>query len=211
MSYHELIALLQRDGYLQTPRIIQAFKKIDRHLFLPPEESGLADLNVALPIGHDQTISQPLTVAFMLEKLQPQPGETIMDIGAGSGWTSALLAELVGAGGKVYAVERIPELCAFGKANVAKFNFIEKGRVESFCQDASGGLPEKAPFDGILVSAELSVIPRAWAEQLNEGGRILAPVRQSLQLFQKEHGQLQKKGEWPGFIFVPFISEHNSR
>src|SRR3989344_867492 len=108
-----LIQELLSGGYLKTPRIIDAFRLIDRADFVLPEYKDEACGNYPLPIGEGQTISQPLTVAFMLELLNPQPGEKILDIGAGSGWQTALLAEIVGPKGQIVAIERIPKLCRF--------------------------------------------------------------------------------------------------
>src|SRR4030042_1309162 len=131
----ELIDYLIQEGWLKTPKIINAFQEIKRIDFLTEEVKDLAKSDEALPIGYGQTISQPLVVAFMLELLQPQEGEKILDIGFGSGWTSALLASIVGEKGKGIAVEFIPELAEFGKKNISKYNFIEKGVVECFCVD----------------------------------------------------------------------------
>ena len=100
-----LIDSLIQEGWLKTPRIIEAFRKIKRVDFLPEDMKDLAELNEALPIGYGQTISQPLVVAFMLEQLEPRPGDKVLDIGSGSGWTTALLAEVVGHGGRVIAID----------------------------------------------------------------------------------------------------------
>ncbi|MBI2054396.1 MAG: class I SAM-dependent methyltransferase, partial [Candidatus Staskawiczbacteria bacterium] len=116
-----LIQNLIQEGWLKTPRIIEAFQKIKRADFLPQDLKNLAESNSALPIGFSQTISQSLVVAFMLEQLEPKSGEKILDIGSGSGWTSALLAEIVGNKGKIVALEIIPELAEFGKRNTAKY------------------------------------------------------------------------------------------
>ncbi len=119
-----LIDSLIKEGWLKTERIIEAFGKIKRADFLPEDMRNLAELNEALSIGQGQTISQPLVVAFMIEKLGPQPGDKILDIGSGSGWTSALLAEIVGEKGKVFALDysapfRCPRVClGFGQVEV---------------------------------------------------------------------------------------------
>src|SRR3989338_8071025 len=110
MTKEVLIDDLIGGGYLKTPLIIEAFKKIDRADFVSENLRDEAYENYPLPIGFDQTISQPLTVAFMLELLQPQPGEKILDIGSGSGWTTTLLAFCVGKEGRGFGLERIPEL-----------------------------------------------------------------------------------------------------
>ena len=205
----DLIDSLIKDGWLKTPAIIEAFRKIKRVDFLPKDIEGLAELNEALPIDCGQTISQPLTVAFMLEQLQPQGGDKILDVGAGSGWTTALLAEIVGEKGKVVAIEVVPELAEFGKKNVAKYNFIEKGTVEVICADGSKGYEREAPFDRILVSASVQKrVPKAWKEQLKIEGRIVTPMGSSIWLLIKNStskGFVFKEIEYPGFAFVPLI------
>jgi len=122
-----LIDQLIDTGYLHTPRIINAFRKTKREDFLPEKLKDQAELNEPLPIGEGQTISQPLTVAFMLELLQPEEGNKILDVGSGSGWTTALLSELAGENGKVYGVEIRKSLKEFGEKNTSKYNFVKKG------------------------------------------------------------------------------------
>lgn len=218
-----LIDNLIQEGWLKSPRIIDAFRRIKRKDFIPEQMQTLAELNEALPIGFGQTISQPLVVAFMLEQLQPEPGDKILDIGAGSGWTSALLGEIVGEKGKVFAIEIIPELKKFGEQNVAKYNFIEKGIVECICADGSKGYPNIAVrpegvrsssaevlvegFDKILVSASAETASKSWKEQLKIGGRIVAPVGSSIWLFIKKSEEEFEEYEYPGFAFVPLINE----
>ena len=113
--------------------------------------------------------------------------------------------------GKVYAMERVPELCDFGRSNITKYNFIEKNIVECFCQDASDGLPKTAKkingFDKIIAAAELEKIPEAWKKQLKIGGRIVAPIKNSIGLFVKKSPKDFEMKEYPGFAFVPFIKE----
>jgi len=200
-----LIDTLIQEGYLKTPRIIEAFKKIKRVDFLPEDLKDLAELNEALPISFGQTISQPLVVAFMLELLEPKKGEKILDIGSGSGWTSALLGEIVGPLGKVIAIDIVPELKEFGKKNVGKYNFLEKGIVEFICADGSKGYEKEAPFDKILVSATAIRIPDSWKKQLKVGGRIVTPINSSIWLFIKKSDNEFKETEYPGFVFVPLI------
>jgi len=217
-----LIDDLIREGWLKTPRIIEAFQKIKRVDFLPPDIKNLAELNEALPIGLGQTISQPLVVAFMLEQLQPEPGDKILDVGSGSGWTSALLAHCVSIGelneklkiknekleGKIIAIETIPELKTFGENNVKKYSFIEKGIVEFICADGSKGYKEEAPFDKILCSAAVQKgIPKSWKEQLKIGGRIVTPVGSSIWLLVKKSESEFEQTEFPGFSFVPLIQK----
>jgi len=200
-----LIETLVKEGYLKTPRIIEAFKKIDRFDFVIDYLKSEAYLNAPLGIGFGQTISQPLTVAFMLELLQPEEGNKILDIGSGSGWSTALLSYIVGEKGKVYAVEIVPELCEFGKKNTSHYNFVSKGIVEFTLADGSKGLKDKAPFDRIISAAASNDIPAAWKEQLKVGGRMVLPMHQSLWLVVKKSEKDFKITEYPGFIFVPLI------
>src|SRR5665647_107594 len=140
-----LVNNLIRNGYLKTDAIIDAFSDVHRIEFIPDDLASQAEADIALPIGYGQTISQPLTVAFMLELLNPQAGQKILDVGSGSGWTTALLAFVVGEKGKVVALERIKELVEFGKKNVQKFSFYEKGIVEFYEADGTKGFPQEAP------------------------------------------------------------------
>ena len=143
----------------------------------------------------------------MLELLEPKEGERVLDIGSGSGWTSALLAEIVGPKGKVTAIELILELMEFGKQNIAKYNFTEKGIVECICGDGSKGYKQKAPYDKILVSAAACKIPAILKKQLKVGGRIVMPINNSIWLFvRKSEAEFAEK-EYPGFIFVPLIKK----
>ena len=200
-----LIDSLIQEGWLKTPRIIEAFRQIKRADFMPEDMKNLAKLNEALPIGHGQTISQPLVVAFMLEQLQPNPGEKILDVGSGSGWTSALLGYL---DCQVIAMEVISELKEFGENNVAKYNFIKKGQVRFICADGSKGYKKDAPFDKILCSASVQKeIPLAWKEQLKIGGRIVTPMGSSIWLLIKKDEKEFEKIEYPGFAFVPLIEK----
>lgn len=194
---------------MKTPSIIEAFEKVDRKDFVLEELKDKAYLNTPLPIGFGQTISQPLTVAFMLELLQPQAGNKILEVGSGSGWQTALLAHIISGGGgsgKVFAAELIPELMAFGRKNVAQYGFIKKGIVEFHSFNATKGMPENASFDRIVSAASSEEIPSAWKEQLKIGGRLVAPVKGSIVLLTKKSETEFKAEEYPGFAFVPLIS-----
>ena len=202
-----LVDSLIQEGWLKTPRIIEAFRKIKRKDFLPEDLKDLAELNEALPIDYGQTISQPLVVAFIMEELQPQKGEKILDVGSGSGWTTALLAEIVGEQGKVIAMEIVPPLVEFGKKNVEKYNFVKKGIAEFILGDGSKGYEKEAPYDKILASASAIKIPQAWKEQIKIRGKIVAPVANSIMVLTKTVEQKFEEKEYPGFLFVPLISE----
>lgn len=204
----QLINSLIKQRYLKTPEIIEAFRKIKRSDFVPAGQQDEANGNYPLPIGHGQTISQPLTVAFMLEKLQPQPGDKILDVGSGSGWQTALLAYIVGPAGRVYAIERWPELAEAGADNVEKYKYISSGRAVFICGDGSQGLDKQAPFDKIVVAAAAQDIPQALKEQLKLGGRLVIPTKkQDIRLIERLSEHDYKETIFPGFVFVPLIEE----
>ena len=192
-------------GYLKTPEIISAFHKIDRADFVPEELKSEAAANTPLPIGYGQTISQPLTVAFMLELLKPKKGNKILDVGSGSGWQSSLLACIVGTNGKVFAVERIPELSEFGRENSQKYNFEN---LEFITGDGSRGYEKEALYDRIIVAASaFSKIPEELKKQLKIGGRLVVPVKNSIWLVIRKAANEYEEKEFPGFVFVPLIEE----
>ena len=204
MSNSELVRELIEQGYLKTERIIDAFLSVDRKDFVLEQYTNEAYLDIPLPIGWGQTISQPATVAFMLELLQPREGDIILEIGAGSCWQTALLASIVGPTGKIFAMERIGELLDWGKKNIEKYAF---GNIDFLCADASKGLAEQAPFDKIIAAASGSEIPPAWLEQLKISGRIVAPIGSSIWLYIKKSETEFEKLEYPGFAFVPLVKK----
>jgi protein-L-isoaspartate(D-aspartate) O-methyltransferase len=204
-SHKELTQDLQRQGVLRTPAIVQAFEAIDRRDFVTPEMAEAAYVDAALPLGLGQTISQPYTVAYMLELLQPHAGHKILDIGSGSGWSTALLAHIVGPSGKVIALEIIPELCDMGQRHVTTYNFIEKGIVEMHCQSGLEGYPPDAPYDRIIAAAAGDRVPQAWLEQTKVGGRIVTPIGSSIMLLKKQSEEGWEREDHPGFVFVPLV------
>jgi len=231
-NYENLINSLISDGYLKTPLLIEAFKNIDRQDFVTEEYKNSAYVNEPLPIGFEQTISQPLTVAFLMELLEPKPGEKILDIGAGSGWTSAILAyvtsgewlkskinpsaggqkskidEEQGGKGLVIGIECIPELKEFAEKNLAKYGFIEKGIVKLFSADGVKGYKKEAPYDKIIAGAAAKGdVPAEWKKQLKIGGRIVAPVGNSVVVIDKTGKGKYSRKEHFGFSFVPLISD----
>jgi protein-L-isoaspartate(D-aspartate) O-methyltransferase len=205
-SNQELVNYLKERRVLRTKEIIDAFLKIDRKYFVKEEYIDQAYFDTPLPTLMGQTISQPYVVAFMLELLEPQKGQKILDIGFGSGWTTSLLAEIVGENGKVYGIEVVPEVFEFGKKNIEKYNFLQKGIVEVFLMDGSKGFPEKAPFDRILVSAASKKIPEEMILQLKDGGILVIPDFEGIWKVKKINGKIEKEYHY-GFIFVPLVEK----
>jgi len=163
-----------------------------------------AYLDIPLPIGSGQTISQPSTVAIMLELLELKRGQKILDIGYGSGYTTALLAAAIGSG-KVIAIELKKDLAKWGQKNIGKYNFIKKGLVQATSGDGYKGLPEEAPFDRILVSAEAEEIPVALKNQLKIGGILIVPFQNALFKIRRKNDKKFEISQIPGFVFVPLV------
>lgn len=200
MTRDELIKHLVAVGALKTPRIVEAFTKVDRKDFVRPGETSEAYEDYPLGIGFDSTISQPYTVAFMLELLQPEPGEMILDVGSGSGWATALLAQIVGEMGQVYGVEIIPELADFGRENLKRYPDL---RAAIFNAEGKIGLAEAAPFDRILVSAAAEELPSELTNQLKLDGCLIIPILGSIWRISKGENSELIHEEFPGFNFVP--------
>jgi protein-L-isoaspartate(D-aspartate) O-methyltransferase len=156
--------------------VSEALAVVRREWFLPPQQRRLAALDQPLPIGYDQTNSQPTTVRHCLQHLDVRPGQRVLDVGCGSAWTTALLAHLVGPEGDVTGVEVVPELVEFGRSNLAPLDLDpERVRVEEALPDVLGW-PARAPYDRILVSAEAHEVPTELVDQLADEGRMVAPV-----------------------------------
>jgi protein-L-isoaspartate(D-aspartate) O-methyltransferase len=197
---------------INNPELIVAFRKIKRENFLTPDCKRLAEKDNPLPIGFSQTNSQPSTVALMMESLEPRKGLKILDVGCGSGWTTAILAEVVGSDGKVYGIDVIEELAEFAINNLNKYELIKKGIVQIFCTDGYKGLIRFAPFDRILVSAASESIPHELMRQLAVGGIMVIPIglqgySQDLHILKKlEHDRFEER-IIPGFSFVPLVQK----
>ena len=153
-----------------SPPVRAALGKVERHRLVPPAQQPAAYANRPLPIGNGQTISQPYIVALSADLLSPKPGDVVLEVGTGSGYQAAVLAEVVQ---QVYSIELIETL---GRSAAAKLNEMGYGNVEVRIGDGYAGWPEKAPFDGIVVTAAAPSIPRALVEQLKPGARMVIPV-----------------------------------
>ena len=197
-----LIEHLKSSGVLKNSNIIEAFEKIDRADFVLEEHKLESYEDHPIPIGRGQTISQPTTVAFMLELLSVQKGDKVLDIGSGSGWTTALLSELVGSTGEVFGDERVSELVEFGSKNLAKYDFKNSKIIQA---GDKLGLSNEVPFDKILVSAGADELPKELLTQLKTGGILVIPIGYSVWKIIKTTDEEIEEEEYKGFTFVPLI------
>jgi protein-L-isoaspartate(D-aspartate) O-methyltransferase len=165
-----MVARQLRARDISDERVLEAMERVPRELFVPDQERDHAYADAALPIGHGQTISQPYMVARIAEALALRPGERVLDVGTGSGYQAAVLAEL---GAEVVTIERIPELAERARASLAAAGYPQVGvRVG----DGTLGVPELAPFDAIAVAAAAPAFPETLYEQLRPRGRLVVPV-----------------------------------
>jgi protein-L-isoaspartate(D-aspartate) O-methyltransferase len=181
-------------------RVSAAFGAVRREEFLPAAYRAEAAYDGPIPIGHGQTNSQPATVEAMLRLLEVAPGQRVLDVGAGSGWTTALLAHLVGPTGLVVGVELVPELAAWGEENVRRTS----GDWASVREATAGvlGVPELGPYDRILVSAEPGDIPAALLDQLADPGRMVLPVAGVMTVVERAAGE-DRTSRHGHYRFVP--------
>lgn len=190
---------------INDPRLLEAFRWVPRHLFVPPEQQAQAYEDHPIPIGAGQTISQPYMVALMVQLLKLQGHERILEVGTGSGYQLAILAELAL---EVYSVERLPELAAGALRRLESLRFLN---VHVSPGNGSLGWPEHAPYDGIVVAAGSPGIPQPLVDQLVDGGRLVIPVgspqTQTLTLAEKRSGQVRLTALTP-CVFVPLVGEH---
>lgn len=190
-------------------RVLAAMRRVPRHLFVPPELSGMAYADSPLPIPGGQTISQPYIVAFMSEAAGISPSERCLEIGTGSGYQAAVLAELCA---ETHSIEYLPEVAAFGRSNLERAGYLERVRLR--VGDGYAGWPERAPFDVILVTAAPPEVPEPLLAQLSVGGRLVIPVgpeggRQRLERWTRRapgsSGKAFSRDTLLGVQFVPFL------
>jgi len=198
----EMVALL-KDRSITDARLLRAMGKVERHLFVPEPFTSRAYEDSALPIGKGQTISQPYTVAFMTQALGIKEGDRVLEIGTGSGYQAAILAEL---GARVFTIERNLDLLAGARKLLDRLGY----RVVSKGGDGTVGWTDFAPFSGILVTAGAPQVPQPLLHQMDEGGRLVIPVGdmdiQDLAIITRLGDRYEQK-QINGFKFVPLIGK----
>ena len=199
----DLMVRQLRDYEIKDKNVLRAMGKVRRHMFIPEEfrklETAYGDH--PFPIGHNQTISQPYIVAYMTEKLELESGDKVLEIGTGSGYQAAVLAEC---GADVYSIEIIPELAEHARKALKSEGY---GKIKVLAGDGYKGWPEYAPFDAIMVTCAPEDVPGALQEQLAEGGRMIVPVGkwvQRLVIFRKQEGSVLRQDDLP-VRFVPMV------
>jgi protein-L-isoaspartate(D-aspartate) O-methyltransferase len=205
-----MIRELETEG-IKDKKVLEAMEKIPREEFVLEQFHNEAYANVPLPIGQDQTISQPYTVAFMLEALELKEGNKVLEIGTGSGYNACLIAEIVGKKGKVYTIEIIPELVELAKKNIKKAGMKN---IEVIGGDGSRGYEKAKPYDRIIITAGAPKIPEPLTKQLKQGGILVGPVgsmyEQNMIKIIKKRKELIKK-DLGLFIFVPLKGKYGHK
>jgi len=187
-------------------RVMDVMRQVPREKFVPSDMRSAAFNNGALPIGYGQTISQPYIVALMTDLLDLNPASVVLEIGTGSGYQAAILSLLAG---QVYSIEKVPELAQAAQQRLRDLGY---DNIETRCSNGYLGWPEKAPFDGIVVTAAAPDVPPALVEQLKPGGRMIIPVglphrHQELMLVIKDQQGDTHISDLLGVAFVPLIED----
>jgi protein-L-isoaspartate(D-aspartate) O-methyltransferase len=207
-AQEELVRVVRVSG-VADERLLEALRRVPRAGFVPPEHARRAYVDEPIPIPHRQVTTQPSLVARMVEALSLAGGERVLEVGTGYGFQAALLARLAG---QVWSVERWEDIAETARRNLA---LQGAANVEVVVGDGSLGLPERAPFDGIVVSAAFLRVPEPLAEQLAEGGRLVHPLgpggAEDVVLFQKEDGELRRRRSLCGARFVKLYGAHGFR
>ena len=193
---------------IKDERVLAAMAKVPREQFVPVDQRGDAYEDGPLPIGYDQTISQPYIVAFMTEQLRPKATDRVLEIGTGSGYEAAILAELVK---DVYTIEIVGPLAKTAEATLQRLGYKN---VHLKVGDGYQGWPEEAPFDAIIVTCAPDKVPQPLTNQLKDGGRLVIPVgerfAQQLYLLEKKNGRLRESTTLP-VRFVPMIRSKDEK
>ncbi len=209
MDYEELRRLMVETQLIprgiKDQRVLKAMLKVPRHLFVDEPIQHKAYDDMALPIGDGQTISQPYMVAVMTELLELKGNERVLEVGTGSGYQAAILAELVA---EVYSIERMEGLALRARERLGKLGY---DNVHIITGDGTAGLPEKAPFDRIIITAGTPQVPAPLKEQLADNGILVAPVgarfSQQLIILRKRKGKITEEYHTP-CVFVPLVGEY---
>jgi len=220
-DWEKLIDSLMKQGILRTPRVIKAMRSLPRINFLPPNMLDYASEDTPLPIGFGQTISAPHMVAIMNEALKLEVGHKILEVGAGSGWHAATMAEIIAPReaprsewGHVYTVEIVQGLAEMARKNVMNAGYGD--RVSIIGADGSKGYPEKAPYDRVVVTAAAPNVPKPLVDQLKENGVMLVPVgsptlfQNLLKITKQADGKILEEN-LGGVAFVPLTGEYGQR
>ncbi len=230
MTKELLVKNLVNEGYLKNPHLIKAFEKIDRADFVPEDLKSKAYENKPLPLfGGVSMVSQPLVVAFMLELLDPQPGEKILEIGTGSGWQTALIAyclagklflinedavqeEYVSSDsqhftiGHIISIEKESIVKKYAEENLTRYGILDKNIVALLCRDGARGYKKDAPYDKIIVNAVPSEISKEWKDSLKVGGRLITPFKESVIVLEKIGKDSFSERTFFGFSFQKLVS-----
>lgn len=205
----KLIESLVRRGYISKPEVISAMMKVPRHIFVPKEIQSYAYHDSPQKIGLGQTISAPHMVGIMAEKLDLKPGQKVLEIGGGSGYHAAVVAEIIGKEGHIYSVEYVEALARRGRENIQKAGLGEI--VTIIHGDGSEGFSEHAPYDRIFVTCASPDVPPPLLEQLADKGKLLIPAGnrhyQTLLYYQRKGKKIIKK-DYGGCVFVPLRGKY---
>jgi protein-L-isoaspartate(D-aspartate) O-methyltransferase len=199
-------SMIGKDAF--DPRVMEAMRTVPRHEFIPRQMQAMAYNNGPVPIGQGQTISQPYIVALMTDLLNPEPDDVILEIGTGSGYQAAVLSQVVK---KIYSIEIIDILAEQAAERLKRLNYTN---VEVLSQDGYYGLPEHAPFDGIIVTAAAPHVPQPLLEQLKPSARLVIPVGgvfmgQDLIVFEKQQNGSITRSNVLAVAFVPLTGKNH--
>jgi protein-L-isoaspartate(D-aspartate) O-methyltransferase len=209
LKRQKLVDSLRRKGYISKPEVISAIMNVPRHFFVPESIEDASYLDRPQKIGLNQTISAPHMVGIMVEKLDLKPGHKVLEVGGGSGYHAAVVAQIVGKEGHVYSIEYLEGLAQWGRENIKKSGYED---IVTIIQgDGSLGYPNEAPYDRIYVTAASPEVPPPLMEQLKDKGKLLIPsggrYYQTLMFYEKKGNKIVKK-DFGGCVFVPLRGKY---